>query len=80
MKPTGCPEHVVRAYAEAAAASYGVTPEVVRAKRRARRPQATVTPVESPFITPEVRAERRPLGRSIGWEDPDDLMLADAEA
>ena len=88
VKPTDCPKHVARAYAEAAAASYGVTPEVVQQKRKSRglrraiaaRVTRRIASDESPFITPEVRAERRPLGRSIGWEDPDDLMLADAEA
>lgn len=87
VKPTDCPKHVARAYAEAAAASYGVTPEVVQQKRKSRglrraiaaRVTRRIASDEPPFITPEVRAERRPLGQSIGWEDPDDLMLADAE-
>lgn len=88
-RPTDVPKHVAEAYAEAAAASYGVTPAVVQAKRALRflrreaasrvRAALNATP-DSPFITPEVRAERRPIGRDvIAYDDPADLMLADAE-
>lgn len=87
-KPTDVPKHVARAYAEAAAASYGVTPEVVQAKRKARRERSTVVTVpagwrpsapESPFITPEIRNEHRTIGRDIiAYDDPADLMCADA--
>lgn len=87
-RPTDVPKHVAQAYAEAAAASYGVTPTVVRAKRASRRllravanrVNARIADGISPFITPEVRAERRPIGREvIAYDDPADLMLADAE-
>lgn len=86
-KPTDVPKHVARAYAEAAAASYGVTPEIVQAKRKARRERSTVVTVpagwrpsapESPFITPEIRNEHRTIGRDIiAYDDPADLMCAD---
>lgn len=87
-RPTDVPKHVAQAYAEAAAASYGVTPAVVQAKRASRRllravanrVNARIAEDISPFITPEVRAERRPIGREvIVYDDPADLMLADAE-
>jgi hypothetical protein len=87
-RPTDVPKHVAQAYAEAAAASYGVTPAVVRAKRASRRllravanrVNARIAEDISPFITPEVRRERRPIGREIiAYDDPAELMLADAE-
>ena len=87
-RPTDVPKHVAQAYAEAAASSYGVTPAVVRAKRASRRllravanrVSARIAEDISPFITAEVRRERRPIGREIiAYDDPAELMLADAE-
>lgn len=83
-KSTDVPKPVARAYAEAAAASYGVTPEVVRAKRaeqaRARergrfswelaRKVDAEAQAPGPFITPDVRASRRGIGDDpIGFEE-----------
>ena len=88
-RPTDVPKHVAQAYAEAAASSYGVTPAVVRAKREERllrrEPAGRVrarllATTDSPFITAEVRRENRPIGREIiAYDDPAELMLADAE-
>jgi hypothetical protein len=87
-RPTDVPKHVAQAYAEAAAASYGVTPAVVRAKRASRRllrtvanrVNARIAEDISPFITAGVRRENRPIGREIiAYDDPAELMLADAE-
>ena len=87
-RPTDVPKHVAQAYAEAAASSYGVTPAVVRAKRASRpllravanRVNARIAEDLSPFITAEVRRENRPIGREIiAYDDPAELMLADAE-
>ncbi len=87
-RPTDVPKRVAQAYAEAAAASFGVTPAVVREKRASRRLlRAVANRVNdriaegiSPFITAEVRRERRPIGREvIAYDDPAELMLADAE-
>ena len=87
-RPTDVPKHVAQAYAECAAASYGVTPAVVRAKRASRRllravanrVNARIAEDISPFITAEIRRENRPIGREIiAYDDPAELMLADAE-
>lgn len=125
-RPTDVPKHVARAYAEAAAASYGVTPEVVQERRKRRirnvvpmcdieiasgqdldriarianpgtfrntaetdydfrsrlirclRSASSTDADESPFITPEVRAETKPVGQVLDWGDPE-AFLADAE-
>lgn len=81
--------HAARAYAEAAAASYGVTPDVVQERRKtpfarsvrrrlAAFAAARIATDEPPFITPEVRAERKPIGQVLDWGDPE-AFIADAE-
>lgn len=44
-RPIGMPEYVREAYAEAAAASYGVTPDVVQRKKAERRARAVEAPL-----------------------------------
>lgn len=85
-RPTDVPKHVARAYAEAAAKSYGVTPEAVQERRKTRnlrralaaRVNRRIATDEPPFITPAVRAETKPIGQVLDWGDAE-AFLADAE-